>query len=73
MEQRPSVGYYTADIIEFVNKLILKVQKEQHLIRLLFCQRDKGLKLRGGGPLLKTHDVSESLAKMEAEDICLPF
>jgi hypothetical protein len=53
LEMRPSVGFYTADIIEFVNKLVLKVQKEQHLIRLLFCQRDKGLVLRGGGPFLK--------------------
>ena len=72
-EQRPSVGFYTVDILEFINMLTFKVENQIQLIRLLFCQRDKGLVLRGGGPLMAAHDISESLAQIESDDICLPF
>ena len=48
-QQRPSVMFYTIDILKFINTLIFKVQNEVHLIRLLFCQKDKGLLNLDGG------------------------
>jgi hypothetical protein len=65
--QRPSVGYYAVSILELINTLNLKVTNENHLIRLLFCQRENGV-LREGLSL-----ISESLAYIESQDICLPF
>ena len=41
--------FYTIDVLKFINTLIFKVQNEVHLIRLLFCQKDKGLLNRYGG------------------------
>ena len=42
-QQRPSVIFYTIDILKFINTLILQVQNEVHLIRLLFCQKEVGI------------------------------
>ena len=40
--QRPSVLFYTIDILKFINTLFFKFQNEVHLIRLLFCARSEG-------------------------------
>ena len=42
-QQRPSVIFYTMDILKFINTLIFKVLNEVSLIRLLFCKKDSGL------------------------------
>ena len=39
--QRPSVLFYTIDILKFINTLFFKFQNEVHLIRLLFCARNE--------------------------------
>lgn len=68
------MGYYTVDILEFINTLTYKVQNEIYLIRLLFCQREKGIEIRSGGIVKNNrHQLSESLAYIESEDVCLPF
>lgn len=58
--QRPAIGEYTIDVLKFINTLIIKVQNEVHLIRLLFCKKDVGLFDRYNYPYKNFNGLDDS-------------